>query len=105
MLAMPSALRTSLSSTRTIANSSPQARDGHCLAERHPQPVGHALEQEVAGIMPERIIDVLEVVEVEEQEREARLRPLRLLEGPLHQPLEGGPVEQPGERIVRGRVA
>ena len=39
------------------------------LAQRRPQPLGHDLQQLVADLVPEAVVDRLEVVEVDEQHR------------------------------------
>ena len=46
----------------------PQAGDGVCLAQRAPQAGADLLEQQVAGIVAESVIDFLEAIEVHQHE-------------------------------------
>ena len=82
-----------------------EPRDRHGLAERHPQPVGDALEEQVAGVMAERIVDVLEVVEIEKERERGSSSSACPCERPLDEALQGGAVEEPREAIMRGGVA
>jgi hypothetical protein len=66
------------------------------------QAVGHLAQQIVAEIVPERIVDALEVVEVGERERARAARRPRGIDGLVERGLEGGAVRQPGERVVVG---
>ena len=76
------------------------ARHGVHLAHARDQPPRHVLQDEVAGVVAERVVDHLEAVEVEEQHRHVALLAARghdrLVEAVLHE----APVGQPGERVV-----
>ena len=54
-----------------------EPRDGVSVAEAADEAVGDELEQHVAVLVAERVVDVLEVVEVEEQQRQRLVRPQR----------------------------
>ena len=47
-----------------------EAGDDVVGAQHAAQPLGHGDEQPVAGAVPERVVDELEVVEVDEQHRD-----------------------------------
>ena len=51
----------------------------HCVGRpgRFDQPLRRCLQRAVAGIVSERVVDVLEVIEVEEHDSDSLLRPLR----------------------------
>ena len=82
------------------------AQPGHRVGRRRagPQPVAHLPEQRVAGGVPERVVDHLELVQVDEQQAErAALVPVHV--GGVREPVaEQGPVGQAGERVVEGLV-
>ena len=59
----------------------PHAHDDVLGADGGADALRHGLEQLVAGLMPARVVDVLEAVEVEEQHREQRAVLLGLLDG------------------------
>ena len=64
------------------------------------QPQRHRLEQEIAELVPERVVHVLEVVEVDEQDRDQLAGAVRLRDRLLQPILEQYPVRQVGQRIV-----
>ena len=64
------------------------------------QPLRDRLQQLVAGVVAERVVDALEVVEVEEQARDLRAVALRLREDLLQPLVEQRPVRQPGQDVV-----
>ena len=73
-------------------------------AQAAAQPVGHLLEQVVAGLVAEPVVDRLEPVEVAEEQ--ARRGPARRLGERLVEPLRGErPVGQAGQRVVGGAPA
>jgi hypothetical protein len=82
-----------------------QPGDRFRLAESRPQPVAELDEQLVAGAVPERVVDELEVVDVEEQHRNPG--PGAVVAGEcLGDPVEEQrPVGKPGEWIVERVVA
>src|SRR5437868_2235952 len=61
-------------------------------------------EKLVAGVVPERVVDPLELVEIEEDDGEPRARPLRGGERLLRPLLEQGAVRQVGQGIVEGQI-
>ena len=61
-------------------------------------------EELVAGVVPERVVDLLEVVEVEQQQGAGRTVPAAPVEVALELALEAAPVGQPGEHVVVGEV-
>ena len=69
------------------------------LARAGAQQVGEAAEHVVAGRVPERVVDALEVVEVADRERDPAA-PRR--SSPV---LEPAAVAQPGQRVVVGQLA
>ena len=77
-----------------------QARNGIGLADGRGEALGHRLQQLVAGIVAERVVDALEMVEVEEQARDVRGVALRLREDLLQPLVEERPVRQPREDVV-----
>ena len=79
------------------------ARDGVGLAHQRAQPVGHHLQQLVAGGMAQRVVDVLEVVEVEQVDRH-HLAALDARERLLEPLVEQHAVGQVGQRVVQRHV-
>ena len=79
------------------------ARDRVRLAQQRPQPVGHDLEQLVAGRMAQAVVDGLEVVEIEQvhgHDLAAPHAPQRILEPFVEQHAVG----QAGQRVVQGHM-
>ena len=58
----------------------------------------------VAGLMPERVVDVLEVVDVEEQHADPRVRAPGAVERHPETVEEQGPVGEAGQRVVERHV-
>ncbi len=95
-----------LASGSRIANSSPPSRaTASELRRRVAQEVGDGHDQLVAGLVPERVVDCLEVVEVEHEQRAAVPVAIDVCDVALELRLEPAPVQQAGERIVVGHVA
>ena len=67
-----------------------------CMA----QPVGDLHQQEVAGVVSQRIVDDLEAVEIDEQHRELPLIAPRRLDRIAQQFVEHLPVRQIGQTVV-----
>ena len=89
----------------TTANSSPPSRASVSPSRSAPlQPLGDDLEQLVAVVVPERVVDLLEAVEVDEQHRDRALR-AHALDRALDALVEERAVRQAGERVVEGEVA
>src|SRR6266850_2434643 len=61
---------------------------------------GDDLEERVADVVAERVVDGLEVVEVEEEKRAALLVPARMRDRLARALGEHRPVRQPGQRVV-----
>ena len=77
-----------------------EPRDGVRGAGGLDDTLRHRLQQPVAGIVAERVVDVLEVVEVEEHHRHRALPALRQGERVLHAVAEQVAVRQQRQRIV-----
>ena len=73
----------------------PRAAQG--ITEPRPDP----LEEEVAVVMTERVVDLLEAVEVDQQQREGDARFTAFVEISLQLGLELSTVEQAGQCVVR----
>ena len=69
-----------------------QPRDGVAVAQAVDEPLGDELEQLVAVLVAERVVDLLELVEVQHQERQR-------LAGPQRRPDR---VRRRGRRTARG---
>ena len=74
------------------------------LAQRAAEALGDDLEQLVAVVVPERVVDLLEAVEVDEQHRDRAVR-AHALDRALDALVEERAVRQPGEGVVEGEVA
>jgi hypothetical protein len=68
-------------------------------ARRHPP------QQPVAGHVPERVVDELEVVEVDEQQRHGALAPARAGDRGAQPHVELRAVREAGQRVVEGEPA
>ena len=79
-------------------------RDGIGRARALDEPLRGGLQQPVADVVAERVIDVLEVVEVDHQHGEAVLRAPRQVERVLHAVAEQAPVRKQCQRIVEGEL-
>ena len=77
-----------------------EARDRVRLAHRRREPLRDRLQQLVAGVVAERVVDALEVVEVEEQAGDLRGVALRLREDLLQPLVQQRAVRQAGEDVV-----
>jgi hypothetical protein len=84
-----------LVATRPVAGVDP--------ANRHAQALGDGANPLVAGLMPERIVDLLQPVDVEHDDAEARPRPRVPLKLPLQVLVEGPVVAEPGEAVRERR--
>ena len=62
----------------------------------------HRLQELVAGVVAERVVDVLEAIEVEEQHGRLQTAALRQRDGLGEVLLQEHAVGQPGERVVVG---
>ena len=101
MLASPGRRRFGSSDAELVAA---EPGDGVALAERLLQPVGDLLQQAVAGVVAERVVDLLEVVEVDQHHGGGGVRAVaggdRLLDAVAEQRAVG----QPGQRVVQRLV-
>ena len=75
------------------------------VAQRARQPCGHGDEQPVAGLVAERVVDVLEVVEVDEQRRARRAVAPAADQELLDAVHDQRPVRQVGQRVVQRLMA
>ena len=80
------------------------AREQVGRADRALEPPREAADQLVAGRMPERVVDELEVVEVELEQRDAGARSRRARQRELELLLEERAVGEAGERVVVGEI-
>ena len=69
------------------------------------QPLGDGLQQPVAGVVAERVVDVLEVVEVQEHHGDVALGPPREGERVLDAIAKQIAVGEPGQRVVKRQLA
>jgi hypothetical protein len=81
-----------------------EARDRVAVAQRHAQPRGDLLEEPVALVVAQGVVDLLEVVEVHQHHREAGPVAAGDADGLLDAVAEQDAVRQPGERVVDGLV-
>ena len=76
-----------------------------CFPDAVPEPLPHGLQQQVSGVMSERVIDELEMVQVGEQDGEDCATLFRIPDC-LMQALEQlGAVRQAGQRIMECLMA
>ena len=81
-----------------------EARHDVACPQRAAQPVRHFEQEQIAGLMAERIVDDLEAVEIDEQHRETVIVALRCVDRLAQQPVEGLAVRQVGQAVMRGEV-
>ena len=81
-----------------------QPRHGIGGAHGADQPLRHRLQQPIARVVAERVVDVLEVVEVEEHDRHVAARAAGQRERVLDAIAEQVPVGEPGQRIVKRQL-
>ena len=84
-----------------VAAEAGQGVDG---AQRPAQPMGHTLEEPVAHLVAEAVVDELEAVEVEEHERHAVVLALGPAQRQLQAVHEQHAVGEPGELVVHRSV-
>ena len=77
-----------------------EPRDHVLLSEGRAQALGHLLQQAVAGVVAERVVDLLEVIEVDQHHG----RRAADVDDPLGLMAEERSVRQPGERVVHRLV-
>ena len=100
------ASRSEAMSSSRIPNSSPPNRATVSLrAQRLLEPRRRGRQQLVADVVPEAVVDELEVVEVEEQDRGQRALAAEPRERVLEAVDEQHPVGKAGQRIVHGPLA
>ena len=73
-------------------------------AQHRLQPVRQPRQQAVAGGVPERVVDLLEVVDVEEQDRDRGVVAARAVQSDAEAVEEQRPVGEPRERVVERAV-
>ena len=81
-----------------------EARDEVVAAQGPGEPIGHAADQVVADVMPERIVDVLEMVEVDVEHRGGRSAMAHLIDHRLQALAEVAAVRQAAQRIVQRQM-
>ena len=92
-------------SSRT-ANSSPASRATVSVVRTvADQPLGHRLQQPIAGIVAERVVDVLEVVEIQEHHRDVAPRAPGQRQRVLDAIAKQVAIGEPRQRIVEGQLA
>ena len=82
-----------------------QPRQRVSFADTALHAVGHLLEQQVADLVAERIVDVLEAIEIDEQQRQRLPGAARCHDALLQAVVEQHAIGQFGQRIARGQVA
>ena len=80
-----------------------QPRHRVALGDARTQPLGHLLQQHVALLVPERVVEDLEVVQVNEHQG-ALARPLLVGQGKVQPVQQELAIRQLGERVVEGQV-
>ena len=81
-----------------------QAGSGVALPQRGTQARRDGLQHPVAGVVPERVVDGLEVVEVQEQHGETAIGVAPAAERVFDAITEQRPVREVGDRIVKGLI-
>jgi hypothetical protein len=82
-----------------------QSRQNVGIANGDLEALGHLAQQLIAGRVPERVVDLLEPVEVEREHcKIVGDRTVARLHRTIKQLREVGPVWQPGEQIVLGKM-
>ncbi len=82
----------------------PEPGEGVGGARDRAQPCRSSLEQPVAGGVPERVVDLLEVVQVQEHDRDVRAVPPRRIERVIEPVPEQDPVGKAGQQVVVGQM-
>lgn len=80
-----------------------QPRDGHRLRHYPSQPYPDLPEQRITRVVPERVIDVLELVQVHQQYRDTAAG--AVLQALVQTAAEQHAIGEPGEGVVSGVVA
>ncbi len=81
-----------------------EPRDRVSRAQYAPQPSRDLLQEAVAAVVSQRVVDVFEAVEVEQQHAEHLLVAARRQQGLPQTVAEQAPVGQPGQCVVQGLV-
>ncbi|MHC2670564.1 hypothetical protein ACVI1J_002727 [Bradyrhizobium diazoefficiens] len=81
-----------------------EARHHVACPQRTAQPVRHFEQEQIAGLVAQRIVDDLEPVEIDEQNRKTVIVALRGVDRLAQQPVEGLAVRQVGQAVMRGEV-
>ena len=82
-----------------------QAAGDSIARQRARQPLAQRLEHAIAGLVAERVVDLLEVVDVDVQQHQAATRARAARNGLVQQVLELQPVRHLGERVESCQVA
>ena len=89
----------------SVNSASPKRATRVARSQGRLQPVRDGLQELVAGVVAEGVVDVLEPVEIQEQQRRERPVALGARQRKLETVAEEEPVRQPGERVVRRLVS
>src|SRR6202012_3210624 len=81
-----------------------QPGDRVALADSGCEPARREAKQFVAGVVPEMVVDALEVVEIEIEQREPLAVAIEPTEGLVERMLERCSVGKAGQRVVPGRL-
>ena len=81
-----------------------QTRDGVRRAQGVAQPRRHFLQHQIAGVMPEGVVDLLEAVEIDQQHRQALVIAMRAQDRLLQSIEEQRAVGKIGQRVVIGEI-
>ena len=79
----------------------PKPRHRIALANAGGQPVGHLFQQLVAHVMPQGVVQVLEVVQINEQQRATGLAASASYQGLGQTVQQQAPVWQTGQRVIK----
>ena len=78
--------------------------DGVRLPHRPLQAGTDLLQDHIAVVVAEGVVDLLEAIQVQQQQRERCVLVAAGGDGLLHVPLQEGAIGQPGQQIMRGLV-
>jgi hypothetical protein len=77
-----------------------EARHHIARPQREAQPVRHFEQEQVAGLVTQRIVDDLEPIEIDEQHRKTMIVALRGVDRLAQQRVEGFAVRQVGQAVM-----
>ena len=87
---------------RELVAAEPRHRVGR--AQGAAQARRHFLQHQIAGVMAERVVDLLEAIEIDQQDRQALVVAMRAQDRLLQAIEEQRAIRQVGQRIVIGEI-